>query len=140
MSGHSAATELQPQPADVSFADPVFLADPWSAMIRLQEQAPVFYSKNQGGWIVSRYDDVRAAFADRRLSAARVGQLFRGISPEVQKQLDAVRLYTGLIVNRLDGADHTRIRMLMLKAFDRGVGRKVEDLHRRGGRRSPRRM
>lgn len=126
MSGQSTTQPMRDEVADVSFADPAFLADPWSQMIRLQEQAPVFYSKNQGGWIVSRYDDVRAAFVDRRLSAARVGQLFRGISPEVQKQLDAVRLYTGLIVNRLDGADHTRIRMLMLKAFDRGVIRKVE--------------
>src|SRR3546814_7265568 len=34
--------------------------------------------------------------------------LFRGMSPELQKQLKAVRLYTGLIVNRLDGRDHTR--------------------------------
>jgi cytochrome P450 PksS len=111
---------------DVSFADPEFLADPWTPLIRLQEEAPVFYSKNQGGWIISRYDDVRAAFADRRLSAARVDQLFRGMPPELQKQLAAVRLYTGLIVNRLDGRDHTRIRVLMLKAFDRGAIQKVE--------------
>src|SRR5277367_8987 len=111
MSGQSTTQPVRDEVADVSFADPAFLADPWSQMIRLQEDAPVFYSKNQGGWIISRYDDVRAAFADRRLSAARVGQLFRGMPEELQKQLDAVRLYTGLIVNRLDGADHTRIRM-----------------------------
>src|SRR5450631_1943308 len=87
MSGQTAASELQRQPADVSFADPTFLADPWAAMIRLQEAAPVFYSKNQGGWILSRYDDVRAAFSDRRFSASRVEQLFRGMPPEIQKQL-----------------------------------------------------
>jgi cytochrome P450 PksS len=126
MSGQSAIQETQSDIADVSFADPAFLADPWSPMIRLQEEAPVFYSKNQGGWIISRYDDVRAAFADRRFSAARVDQLFRGMSPELQKQLEAVRLYTGLIVNRLDGRDHMRIRALTLKAFDRGAIRKVE--------------
>lgn len=111
---------------DVDFADPAFLADPWTPLRRLQDEAPLFYSQNQGGWIISRYDDVRAAFADRRLSASRVGQLFRGMPPELQKQLEAVRLYTGLMVNRLDGIDHARIRSLMLKAFDRGVIRKVE--------------
>ncbi|MGH6614575.1 cytochrome P450 [Sphingomonas sp.] len=111
---------------DVSFADPAFLADPWTPLIRLQEEAPVYYSKNQGGWIISRYEDVRAAFADRRLSAARVDQLFRGMPTELQERLAAVRLYTGLIVNRLDGRDHMRIRVLMLKAFDRGAIRKVE--------------
>ena len=126
MSGLSVIEDSKADVADVSFADPAFLADPWSPMIRLQDEAPVFYSRNQGGWIISRYDDVRAAFADRRFSAARVDQLFRGMPPELQKRLEAVRLYTGLIVNRLDGADHMRIRALMLKAFDRGAIRKVE--------------
>jgi cytochrome P450 PksS len=111
---------------DVNFADPAFLADPWTPLIRLQDEAPVYFSKNQGGWIISRYDDVRAAFADRRLSAARVDQLFRGMPPELQQQLEAVRLYTSLLVNRLDGRDLTRIRSLMLKAFDRGAIAKVE--------------
>lgn len=126
MSGVSATLTRSDGIEDVSFADPAFLADPWTPLIRLQEEAPVYYSENQGGWIISRYEDVRAAFADRRLSAARVDQLFRGMPPELQKRLEAVRLYTGLIVNRLDGRDHMRIRVLMLKAFDRGAIRKVE--------------
>jgi cytochrome P450 len=126
MTSESATLARPDEIADVSFADPAFLADPWTPLIRLQEEAPVFYSKNQGGWIISRYDDVRAAFADRRLSAARVDQLFRGMPPELQERLAAVRLYTGLLVNRLDGRDLTRIRILMLKAFDRGAIAKVE--------------
>jgi len=126
MSVQEATQERSGEIEDVRFADPAFLADPWTPLIRLQEEAPVFYSKNQGGWIISRYDDVRAAFADRRLSASRVDQLFRGMPEELQKQLEAVRLYTGLIVNRLDGRDHTRIRVLMLKAFDAAVVRTVQ--------------
>ena len=46
--------------------------------------------------------------------------------PEIQKQLEAVRLYTGLMVNRLDDLDHTRVRSLMVRAFDRGAVKKVE--------------
>ncbi|WP_454648712.1 cytochrome P450 [Bradyrhizobium liaoningense] len=126
MIGQGAVKAAGDEITDVSFADPAFLADPWSPMIRLQQEAPVFYSKNQGGWIISRYEDVRAAFSDRRFSAARLDQLFRGMPADLQAQLEAVRLYTGLLVNRLDGRDHTRIRSLMLKAFDRGAIRKVE--------------
>lgn len=122
----SGQNAVQAEIADVSFADPAFLADPWTPLIRLQDEAPLFYSHNQGGWIISRHEDVRAAFADRRFSASRVGQLFRGMPPELQKQLEAVRLYSGLMVNRLDGNDHARIRSLMVKAFDRGVIHKVE--------------
>lgn len=111
---------------DVNFADPAFLADPWTPLLRLQDEAPVYYSKNQGGWVLSRYEDVRAAFADRRLSASRVEQLFRDMPPEIRERLQAVRLYSGLGVNRLDGRDHTRIRVLLLKAFDAGVIRSVQ--------------
>ena len=112
---------------DVNFADPAFLADPWTPLIRLQEEAPVFYSKTQGGWIISRYEDVRAAFADRRLSASRAEQFFRGIPPEVQAELTGVKQFNGFNVNRLDGRDHTRIRVLLLKAFDSRVIRKVQE-------------
>ena len=111
---------------DVSFADPEFLRDPWSPLIRLQEEAPVFYSKNQGGWIISRHEDVRAAYADKRLLAARGDQLFRGMPPELRSQLEAVRNFSTLNVNRLDGPDHTRIRVLTLKAFSGATIRKVE--------------
>lgn len=111
---------------DVSFADPAFLADPWTPLTRLQREAPVFYSKNQGGWVISRHEDVRACYADRRLSAARGDQFFRGMPPEVLAQTENVRAFNRYNVNRLDGRDHMRVRVLLLKAFDGGAIRKVE--------------
>jgi cytochrome P450 PksS len=112
--------------ADISFADPAFLADPWPTLERLRREAPVFYSQNQGGWVISRHADVRAAYADRRLSAARINQLFRNIPQDVADRLQSVRLYTGINVNRLDGPNHMRVRTLMLKAFDAGVVRNLQ--------------
>ena len=111
---------------DVSFADPAFLADPWSELIRLQQEAPVYYSKNQGGWIISRYEDVRAAYADRRLSAARGDQIYRGMPPEIVERTRHVQAFNRYNVNRLDGRDHVRIRALLLKAFDAGAIRRTE--------------
>lgn len=111
---------------DVSFADPAFLADPWTPLQRLQQEAPVYFSKKQGGWIISRHEDVRACYADRRLSAARGDQFFRGMPPEVLAQTENVRAFNRYNVNRLDGRDHMRVRVLLLKAFDGGAIRKVE--------------
>ncbi len=54
MSAQHAVHDLHTGISDVSFADPAFLADPWTTLILLQEEAPLFYSKNQGGWIISR--------------------------------------------------------------------------------------
>jgi cytochrome P450 len=116
------ADEIQ----DVSFADPAFLADPWTPLQRLQREAPVYFSKKQGGWIISRHEDVRACYADRRLSAARGEQFFRGMSQEVIDQTQNVRAFNRYNVNRLDGRDHMRVRVLLLKAFDAGAIRKAE--------------
>ncbi|WP_374593057.1 cytochrome P450 [Sphingosinicella sp.] len=111
---------------DVNFADPAFLANPWTPLTRLQEEAPVFFSRNQGGWVISRHEDVRACYADRRLSAARGDQFFRGMPPEILAQTEAVRAFNRYNVNRMDGRDHTRVRALLLRAFDAGAIRKVE--------------
>lgn len=111
---------------DVSFADPAFLADPWTPLQRLQREAPVYFSKQQGGWVISRHEDVRACYADRRLSAARGEQFFRGMSQEVIDQTQNVRAFNRYNVNRLDGRDHMRVRVLLLKAFDAGAIRRVE--------------
>lgn len=108
---------------DVDFADSAFLADPWTDLLRLQREAPIFWSENQRGWIVSRYADVQAAFADRRLSSARGAQLFGNLAPEVRERLSETIKFNALNVNRLDGRDHIRIRTLLMKAFGAGTVR-----------------
>lgn len=113
---------------DVSFADPAFLADPWTPLIRLQREAPVFYSQNQGGWIVSRYEDVRACYADRRLLAARGDQFLRGMPPEIVAGTQNMQAFNRYNVNRMDGRDHIRVRSLLVKAFNAGAVQKSEGL------------
>lgn len=112
---------------DVDFAAAHFLTDPWPELVRLQTEAPIYWSEDRQGWLITRHADVKAAYADRRLSAARLGQFFRGLSPEVVVQLDAIRTYYAINVSRMDGPDHMRIRTLMLKAFNKSSIRKIED-------------
>jgi cytochrome P450 len=111
---------------DIKFADPAFLADPWPELVRLQREAPVYWSEDRQGWIISRHEDVKAAYADRRFSAARVGQFFRGLTPDVEEQLTDIRKYYTINVSRMDGPDHLRIRVLMLKAFNKAAIKKIE--------------
>lgn len=111
---------------DVQFSAPAFLAEPWPELVRLQREAPVYWSEDRQGWLITRHADVKAAYADRRLSAARLAQFFRGLSPDVVSQLDAIRTYYAINVSRMDGPDHMRIRSLMLKAFNKGSIRKIE--------------
>src|ERR1043165_2282487 len=43
---------------------PAFLADPYPTFGRLRDQHPVFYAPALDYWVLSRYQDVRAALRD----------------------------------------------------------------------------
>ncbi|ARF58640.1 cytochrome P450 family protein [Streptomyces gilvosporeus] len=90
------------------------LDDPHTAYAALRESGPVHRITGPDGqpaWLVTRYDDVRSAFADARLSldkkhAAPGG--YRGFA--LPPALDANMM-------NMDPPDHTRIRRLVVKAF-----------------------
>ncbi|WP_055555790.1 cytochrome P450 [Streptomyces sp. NBRC 110028] len=90
------------------------LEDPYPALAALREAGPVHRIAGADGrpaWLVTRYDDVRRAFADPRLSVdkrhAAPGN-FSGFS--LPPALDANLL-------NMDPPDHTRVRRLVAKAF-----------------------
>ncbi|WEB39325.1 cytochrome P450 [Streptomyces yunnanensis] len=98
------------------------LDDPYAALAALREAGPVHRiagTDGQPAWLVTRYDDVRSALADPRLSLdkrhATPGN-YRGFA--LPPALDANLL-------NMDPPDHTRIRRLVVKAF---TPRRVEAL------------
>ncbi|MGG2460011.1 cytochrome P450 family protein [Streptomyces sp. RGM 3693] len=93
------------------------LDDPYAACAALREAGPVHRitgTDGQPAWLVTRYDDVRSALADPRLSLdkrhAAPGN-YRGFA--LPPALDANLL-------NMDPPDHTRIRRLVVKAFTPG--------------------
>lgn len=101
------------QPIDVR----PLLADPHGTYAALRESGPVHRVPGTDGkpaWLVTRYEDVRAALADPRLSLdkrhAKPGN-YAGMS--LPPALDANLL-------NMDAPDHTRIRRLVVKAFTPG--------------------
>lgn len=120
-------------PADSPAVDPAELVkDPYAVYARLREQGPVHAVTGTDGlpaWLITRYEDVRHALADPRLSldkrnAAPGG--YRGMA--LPPALDANLL-------NMDPPDHTRIRRLVSRAFGpHQVTRLHEPIRRTAGR------
>lgn len=110
--------------------DPRYVADPHAYYARLRETAPVQRSALPDGqtvWVLTRYADVEAAFADPRL----VKDPRNALTPEQLARMpvrpEATRYSRTNMLSR-DPPDHTRLRRLVLKAF---TPRMVEQLRPR---------
>jgi cytochrome P450 len=93
-----------------------YFQDPQKYFARLREKRPVAPVDLPGGrraWLVTRYEDVRAALADPRL-AKDPRKLYPGWEP------GPVEAMFNLHMLNLDPPDHTRLRRLVQKAFTPG--------------------
>jgi cytochrome P450 PksS len=104
---------LQTQRRPYDLTDPAVLADPYPLLHRMRREDPVHWSDAIQGWVLTRHDDVLAAFRDPRLSNARTELIaalqLRDADPAVAA--DWVRLTRGSMLMK-DGADHHRLRVL----------------------------
>lgn len=93
-------------------------ADPYAVLAALREHDPVHWSDAHRAWLLTRYDDVSAAFQNKALSSDRVRPL-----REARRSSDAtaasdrvLELLSGwMVVN--DPPVHTRLRKLAGGAF-----------------------
>ncbi|MET8182656.1 cytochrome P450 [Streptomyces sp. NPDC005336] len=104
------------------------IEDPYRVLAKLREAGPVHRIAGTDGrpaWLVTRYDDVRQAFADPRLSLDR-----RNAAPG---NYGGFSLPPALDTNLLnmDPPDHTRVRRLVVKAFTPGRVEKMREPVRR---------
>jgi pimeloyl-[acyl-carrier protein] synthase len=96
-------------------------AEPWPKLKAVQDADPVFWSDCQQAWFISRHEDVKAGFMDRRLSADRVTFLFDGLPDELKKKYEPILFYFPQWVVLMDAPKHTRVRKLLLKGFTKPI-------------------
>ncbi|MGH0035086.1 MAG: cytochrome P450 [Myxococcota bacterium] len=104
-------------------------SDPHPFYRELREADPFHRSIPAGGWVLSRYDDVQAALAERGFSAdernwrrwARMRRRNRlaGLPDPYDEDLSSML--------RLDAPDHTRLRHLVSKAFTARAVERMRD-------------
>ena len=93
------------------------VADPYPALGRLREEDPVHWSGILGGWVLTRYADVRASLADPRLSADRITPFLTRQAPTASEAIQTLLRHVGLWVVFTDPPVHTRLRNALGRAF-----------------------
>ncbi|NWJ74005.1 cytochrome P450 [Pseudonocardia sp. ICBG1122] len=112
-----------PDTGAVDLMDPALTADPYTGYARLREQAPTATVTMMGSppaVLVTRYDDVRTVLTDPRFvtDPALAG------GPDTREKImtamgvpDDVAGYLLRTILTVDGAEHTRLRKLVSRAF-----------------------
>lgn len=126
---HTADTAAASDSASGAAVDTAALIDDlYPALAALREAGPVHRIAGTDGrpaWLVTRYDDVRRAFADPRLSLDK-----RHAAPGNYSGFSLPPALDTNLLN-MDPPDHTRVRRLVVKAFTPGRVEKLREPVRR---------
>jgi cytochrome P450 len=102
---------------DQDLLSPELTEDPYAYFAGLRASDPVHWAEASKAWLLTRYDDVVAAYADPRLSSDRVRPLL-GVLPEQRRAEYGPMLETiGHWMVVTDPPAHTRLRKLANHAF-----------------------
>jgi len=97
---------------------PEFLADPFPLYSRMRDHDPAHWSPRLKAWVLTRYDDVKAACLDQGMSSDRLRPFFASLpGAEAQRIAEIIRYLSLWMVFR-DPPDHTRLRRLVSKVFN----------------------
>lgn len=98
--------------------EPFRMKDPFPSYRRLRDEAPVVFDERTGYYVVTRYDDIKAIFADPgTFSSENTAEPVRPYGPPA-KQIMAeggFSVYSGL--SSRQPPEHTRIRAVVQKGF-----------------------
>jgi cytochrome P450 len=123
---------------DLSFdpRHPDFIADPFPVLLHLMEHEPVFWSEQLRGWVLTRYDHVRASLRDPRFSADRVRPFLAHIKgpeqPTVQHLVDHLAMWASFnerpVHTRLRGPMNSALTLHSILALEPRVRALADDL------------
>jgi cytochrome P450 len=97
--------------------EPRHVANPYPLFRALRSEAPFYWDFVLSGWFLTRYNDVRAALADPRLTTTSSPFDVSQFSPDLQRDLAPFGRVMERVVLYTDTADHERLRRPLNRAF-----------------------
>ena len=107
------------QHLDKLLTSPNFVQDPYPVYRELHATAPVYWCEPWGAWLLTGYDDVMTTSQSPDVFAnqGRMEALLRHLPTETWDELAPLREHFSSGLMHSDPPDHTRLRLLVSKAF-----------------------
>lgn len=106
-----------------------FDTNPYDILKVMREEAPIFWSESMGGWLITRYEDVIKTFKDTEDfgNANRLGKAAEYLPAASRERLSEFsRHYETIGLLHSDAPEHSRLRGLVVKAFNPGAIRAMK--------------
>ncbi len=96
---------------------PSYVDDPYPPLRRLREEEPVFYWREQDGWVLTRHEDCSRVLRDSDAFSSDPGKARGGLGQYVARGRDQSPLAGAPLIGSVDAPVHTRLRALVNRAF-----------------------
>ena len=102
-----------------SLSNKSYFSNPYPLFDKLRESAPVYYSQEIGGWLLTKHEDCDSVLKNSELfsSKGRVTHLLNQLEPELQPQLQLLHFHFARGLAHSDAPEHRRLRGLLARAF-----------------------
>lgn len=97
--------------------NPDVVRNPYPALLGLQEHDPAHWNPKLKAWVLTRYDDVKAALTSADMSVDRIRPFYESLPSAEKSVLSELMRYLTLWLVFRDPPEHTRLRQLMGRAF-----------------------
>ncbi len=96
---------------------PSYLQDPYSSLRRLREEEPVFYWREQDGWVLTRHEDCSRVLRDSDAFSSDPSKARGGLGQFVARGRALSPLQGAPLIGAVDAPVHTRLRAIVNRAF-----------------------
>jgi cytochrome P450 len=91
--------------------------NPYPILAELRTRDPVHWSPALKGWVLTRHADVQRVLKADEMSADKITPFYAALPSETKAKIETLMRYLGTWLPFRDPPDHTRLRMLIARAF-----------------------
>jgi cytochrome P450 len=96
---------------------PSYRENPYPVLAALRAQDPVHWSPALKGWVLTRHADVQHVLKADDMSADKMTPFYAALPSETKVRIESLMRYLATWLPFRDPPDHTRLRMLIARAF-----------------------